>query len=147
MRRCSRTDSFGEQRGNEVEDLRQSYWRSVFAVPATWLAGAVRRRRGHRVSASNALDFILASVVLPLERLEIAEFIAATLRHWDDVIDFPTVTASGISKILADNGPTPGIHAQGFIDAHRSCLLPYRFDDLRGERIAIGICVRLSLHR
>jgi len=116
-------------------------------MAATWLAGTMGGGRGDGVRASNALDFVLAAIVLPLERLEVAQFIAAALRDWDNVIDFPTVTASSVSEILADNGPTPGIHAQGFVNPHRPCLLPHGFDDLRGKRITISICVRLSLHR
>jgi hypothetical protein len=96
--------------------------------------------------AGYALYLVFAPIVLPLERLEIAQFVAATLGYGDDVINFPAVTAPRISEVLPDDGPAPGIHTQGFVDAHGSCLLPDRFNDLRAKRIAIGICVRLSLH-
>jgi len=104
------------------------------------------RRRSDRMRAGYALYLIFAPVVLPLERLQVAQIVATPLGHGDDVINFPAVTAPRISEVLPDDGPAPGIHTQRFVDAHGSCLLPDGFDNLRAERIAIGICVRLSLH-
>jgi len=96
--------------------------------------------------SSHALDFILAPVVFPLEGLEVAQVITTALGDRDNVVDFPAVAAACIAEVLPDNRPAPGIDPQGFINAHGSSLLPDGLNDLRAERIAIGICVRLSLH-
>jgi len=98
------------------------------------------------MSASDPLNFIFAAVVFPLERLQIAQVVGAALGNGNDVVDFPAVAAAGVSEILTDNSPPPGIDAKSLVDAHRPGLLPDSLDDLRTERIAIGICVRLSLH-
>ena len=98
------------------------------------------------MSAGHALDFILAPIVFPLEWLQIDQVIGATLRNGNDVIDLPAVPAARVSEILTDDGPTPGINAKGLVNAHGPGLLPDGLDDLRAELIAVGICVRLSLH-
>src|SRR5262245_16359579 len=95
---------------------------------------------------TGSLDFVLAAIVLPLQRLQVHQIVSATVRDWDDVIDLPAITAPCVAKILPNDSPTPRIHPQGLVDSHTAGLAPHRLDHFFSEGPAIRVRVGLSFH-
>ncbi len=102
------------------------------AMMGAAMAGFVRAI----VGAGGCMKFVLAPVVFPMERLQVAQIVRTALQDRDDMIDLPTVAALGNSIILADHGPSPSVHAKGREVADGLGLKPNRFDERLVERIA-----------
>jgi len=116
---------------------------AAMRIAATGFVGAVRAAF---MGAGNEFGFVLSAIVLPLQRLEVTQIIRAAVANGHNMIDFPAVAAASIAVILPDNGPTPRVHPEGGVGAHRSGLLPHGFDGLRREGATLRVRVRLSLH-
>src|SRR5206468_3129682 len=92
------------------------------------------------------LNLVFAPVVFPLQRLQVVQVITAALGDGYDMINLPAVSASGVAKVLADDGPTPGIHPQSGMCSQAAGLLPNGLDDFGGEGSSAGVSVRFSFH-
>ena len=109
-------------------------------------AGLVRPMHAAFMRAGDEFGFVLPAVVLPLERLQVGQIIRAAVTDRHDMIDFPAVAAAGIPVVLPYNSPTPRIHPEGGVGAHRSGLLPHGLNRLRREGATLRVRVWLSLH-
>ena len=85
------------------------------------------------------------AIVLPLERLKVGEFIAATFGHWHNMVDFPAHIACGSvagpgnncpSGILAVFCGVPCRHDRGFVPDFCDCGIV--------ECATADTCVRIS---
>src|ERR1043166_2443719 len=97
------------------------------------------RSFGGTFGAHYGLDLVLAPVVLPLQRLEIAQVVTAALGAGKDMVNFPAVAAPGIAEVLAHDGPAPGIHARVRVSPQSPRLLPDGLNDFRAESPSVGV--------
>jgi hypothetical protein len=83
--------------------------------------------------ASDELALVLAAVVFPLQRLKIAQVVTTPAGYGDDMIDFPSISASDISVFLANDRPSADIDTQRGVIAHGLGFLPNGLNDFRPE--------------
>ena len=96
--------------------------------------------------ADHGLHLVLAAIVLPLQRLQVAQIISAPLPGRYDMVYLPPVPAPRVAIVLADDRPTPSIHPQSGVCSQAPCLLPDRFNEFSRKRSSLCVSVRFSVH-
>ena len=97
-------------------------------------------------ASQTGLAVAVATVVLPLQRLQVFQLISPAIGNRPLVPDFPAKFAVGIPVAPSPNKCAIRIHSERRVFAANRCFAPHGFNDCLIEGLARCICIRMSGH-